>query len=344
MLLVHTIRSRAIWLAAFGPAFIGGCTSRYVSTDHGPQAYYRTGFPQHDTSRELERLMRSVKRLHVTGHYETFMFDADARVTREQLRLPATYAQARATHTFTRSKSGTATAIERAGDHLQLITNAHTTRWPDTVVSYFATAPGQARRDRIVESVAILRRQSNVIVDVPGTSEFVVVARDTLVDVALISAHERPPAGRGAVPLARIRQGDPARLVWGSFVYVLGYPRGYPMVTRAVVSDPRRDRDDGFLLDGLFNRGISGGLVLAVRGDTDELEWVGLATSAAAQSELVLVPENRIIEEDGILMPYRGNLYVEQVTRIDYGITFSVPMTAVARFLRASGHRVSGGD
>lgn len=327
-----------------GFAFLAGCTSRYVSTDHGPQAYYRTGFPQHDTSRELERIMRSVKRLHVTGHYETYLFEANARVTRDDLRMTGTYARARATHTFTRSKSGTATAFSRSGDRLRLITNAHTTRWPDTVVAYFDAGPGQPRRTRFVESVAILRSQTSIIVDVPGASAFNVVARDTVNDIAVISAEERVTPGRAQVPLVRIRPGDPARLVWGSFIYVLGYPRGYPMVTRAIVSDPRRDRDDGFLLDGLFNRGISGGLVLAVRGDTDALEWVGLATSAAAQTELVLVPENRIIEEDGILMPYRGNLFAEQVARIDYGITFSVPMTAVTRFLQQSGYRLTGGD
>ena len=32
--------------------------------------------------------------------------------------------------------------------------------------------------------------------------------------------------------------GDASRLTWGSFVYVLGYPQGYPMVTRGIVSLP----------------------------------------------------------------------------------------------------------
>jgi hypothetical protein len=34
-----------------------------------------------------------------------------------------------------------------------------------------------------------------------------------------------------------------------------------------------------------------------------------------------------------MLLPYEGRLYIERVSRIDYGITFSVPMTAIQRFL-----------
>jgi hypothetical protein len=333
-------RPAASCLAVACLALIAGCTSRYVSSGHGPQAYYRTGFPQHDTSQELERIMRSVKRIQVTGHYDTYLFDADARVTRDDLRLPETYRRAVGRHNFSRSKMGTATAIARRDAELRLVTNAHATRWPDTVVAYYQDGDGRDRRGRHVESIAILRTQTSAILGVPGASEFRIVALDTVNDIALIGAELRATTGAAEVPVLRIRPGDPARLGWGSFTYVLGYPRGYPMVTRAIVSDPRRDVDNGFLLDGLFNRGISGGLVLAVRGDTGELEWIGLATAAAAQSELVLMPENRAIEEDGILMPYRGNIFVEQITRIDYGITFSVPMTAVARFLQRSGYRI----
>jgi hypothetical protein len=88
-------------------------------------------------------------------------------------------------------------------------------------------------------------------------------------------------------------------------------------------------------VDGLFNRGISGGLILAVRGDTGRLEWVGMASGASAQAEHMLMPEQREIEEAGMLLPYEGRLYIERASRIDYGITFSVPMTAIQRFLAA---------
>jgi hypothetical protein len=103
------------------------------------------------------------------------------------------------------------------------------------------------------------------------------------------------------------------------------------------VSDPGYAGDDGFLLDGLFNRGISGGIILAVRGDTGALEWVGMASSASAASEFMLMPERRDVREEGVLVPYEGRLYLERTARIEYGITFSVPASAISRFLRDGG-------
>lgn len=338
-------RAHPLWCpAAACLVWLAGCAGSQLPAE-GPQAYYRTGFPQRDTSRELERILRSVKRIQVTGEYETFRFSADARVTRAELAAAEAYERAEARYRFSRTKTGTAAVIARTDGGMRLVTAAHVTRWPDTVVAYHGGDGGAgALRVRHVESVAILRRQTQAVLGVPGASEFRVVARDTVRDIGLIHAPVRSTTPDAEVPVLHIRAGDPARLVWGAFTYVLGFPRGYPMVSRAIVSDPRRDSDNGFLLDGLFNPGISGGLVLAVRGDTGALEWVGIATAAAGQTELVLVPDARVVEADGILVPYRGNLFAEQVTRIDHGITFSVPMTAVARFLRASGHRLPGAN
>jgi hypothetical protein len=312
----------------------GGCATRYVVGAAGPQAYYQTAWPMHDVSRDLESAFRSVKRIQSTGYYDTFRFGIQDSVTREALRLPATYRRALERSTFEHTKAGTATAIARHGRNMRFITNAHVPRMPDTVISYFDAPAG---RPRHVESVAILRTQTNIIVGVPGASQFRVTASDSASDLALLGV-EVDGSMLPGVPVLRIRAGDPARLSWGSFVYVLGYPRGYMMVTRAIVSNPGQGRDDSFLLDGLFNRGISGGLVLAVRGDTGELEWVGLANAASAQSELVLVPERRTVYEQGILLPYEGRLFVEEIRRIDYGITFTVPMAAIERFLRTAGY------
>jgi hypothetical protein len=316
-------------------ALLGGCSTRYVATEHGPQAYYQTGFPLRDTSRDLEQAFRSVKRIQITGIYETFHFTIDDGVTAADLRVPSTYDRATERFTFDHAKAGTATIIARTGNALRLITNEHVTRMPDTVIAYYDDRRSNRRpADRRVESVAILRARTNVIVGIPEATQFRLVARDSVVDVALITVDIDPGDYRQQLPVLPVRQGDPSRLAWGSFVYVLGYPRGFQMVTRAIVSDPRRDRDHGFLLDGLFNRGISGGLVLAVRGDTGELEWIGLAMSTSAQLEHLLVPDRAGVDEQGILLPYQGNLFSEQVSRIDYGITFSVPMTAITRFLR----------
>lgn len=321
------------WLA------MPGCATRHILGERGPQAYYQTSFPTVDKSQELERIFRSVKRIQVTGYYRTFRFSPADSITDGDLRLQATFRRAIEQFTFDHTRSGTASVISRSGRFVSLITNEHVTRVPDTVIVYFGDTDGagpQAQARRFVESVSIRTSQRNIVVGFAEAERFRVIARDSAADIAVIGVDLTTDAP-GEVNVLGVRRGDPSRLSWGSFVYVLGYPRGFPMVTRAIVSDPRRDRNNAFLLDGMFNRGISGGLVLAVRGDTEQLEWVGMAMASSAQHEYILLPEEGRVEETGMLMPYDGRLHIERVMRIDYGITFSVPMTSIQRFMQTAG-------
>jgi S1-C subfamily serine protease len=319
--------------------FPGACARSYVVGERGPQAHYQTAHPLRDTSRELERIFLSVKRIQVTGYYRTYRFAAADSITKNDLQRPATYSRAIEQFTFDHTRAGTATIVSHTGRLLSLITNEHVTRMPDTVFAYFASPGDDLARNgtgRLLESVAIRTRQRNVVLGLAEPEAFRIIARDSALDIAVIGVDLKLD-DPGDIRVLNVRRGDSSRLVWGSFVYVLGYPRGFPMVTRAIVSDPNRGRDNSFLLDGLFNRGISGGLILAVRGDTEELEWVGMAMAASAQHEFILFPEDGRVEETGMLMPYEGRLHIERVTRIDYGITFSVPMTSIHRFMRRSG-------
>lgn len=336
---VHASRPIAALLLICCSLTALACSRSYVLTDRGPQAYYQTGYPVHDTSRDLERIFRSVKRVQVTGYYDTFRFGPDDAITVDDLRHSATFDRASERFSFDHAKSGTATIISRRGNRLTLITNEHVIRLPDTVIVYFGDIRDpDGGGPRHVESVSIRTGQTNLVLGLPEIGLFNTAVRDSAADIALITVDvENPQSLTGVTPL-RVRAGNASRLSWGSFVYVLGYPRGYQMLTKGIVSDPNRGRDNGFLLDGLFNRGISGGLILAVRGDSGELEWVGMATAASAHTEFILVPEQADARESGMLLPYDGRLYMEQVTRIDYGITFSVPMTSIRRFLQSSGY------
>jgi hypothetical protein len=333
----HRIRPALVLLcAAF---FVGACGRAYTMGERGLQAHYQTAFPLRDKSEEIERIFRSVKRIQVTGYYRTYRFSAEDSITRDDLRRPTTYNRAIERFDFDHTRAGTATVISRTGRLLSLITNEHATRVPDTVFAYFGNPAGALTPDtaaRFIESVSIRTRQRNLVLGLAEPETFRVIARDSALDIAVVGV-DLEPDDTGDIRVLNVRRGDPSRLTWGSFVYVLGYPQGFPMVTRAIVSDPNRGRDNSFLLDGLFNRGISGGLILAVRGDTEELEWVGMAMGASAQHEFILMPDDGRVEETGMLLPYEGALHVERVTRIHYGITFSVPMTSIRRFMSSSG-------
>ncbi|NJD66323.1 MAG: trypsin-like peptidase domain-containing protein [Chloroflexi bacterium] len=317
----------------------GACARGYVRTERGPQAYYQTGYPIRDTSGELERILRSVKRVQVTGYYETSRFALADSIATAAIRDRATYRRARERYTFDHSKTGTATLVSAAIGRATLITNEHVINLPDTLVTYHREldASGRQRPGRYVESVSILTSRRYLVVGVPDNRPFTVLARDTAADVAVLGVEITDDATPNSPPVLSLPVGDASKLAWGSFVYVLGYPRGFQMVTRGIVSEPNRSREHAFLLDGLFNRGISGGLIVAGRGDTNALEWVGLASSASAEADYMLVPEARAIEEDDLLLPYEGRLYIQRNARIDYGITFSVPAETIQRVLRDAG-------
>ncbi|TVP43881.1 MAG: serine protease [Gemmatimonadales bacterium] len=316
------------------PALLGGCGSRVLLVDQGPQAYYQTAFPVRDTSRELERTFRSLHRVVYTAEYETFYFTPDAGVMESDLEDPAVLERAVEQFTELDSKAGTAVVVARAEAAMALVTNDHVVHFPPVRILHLDDdALRLPRGQRRVASVSIRRGEWGVLADNPELGTFAVLARDPVTDLAILEVSLPEWVPPTAFPRLGLPSGDPGRLSWGSFVYVLGYPSGYAMVTRAIVSDPDRDLRGGFLTDGLWNEGISGGVLLAVRGDTGALEWVGVARAGAGTREVRLQPGgfDFLEGDEGVL--YEGPIFAESTLRIQYGITLSVSMTLIRSFL-----------
>jgi hypothetical protein len=203
---------------------------------------------------------------------------------------------------------------------------------PDTIVEYVggdleSTDPGRGIRTLQVKS-----RQVNWVLDLPGARTFQLLAWDEDLDVALIGF--RPVATDQllfARPIA-VPAGSPGELLPGSFVYILGYPGGYGMVSTGVAT-PIDGGRDGFVVDGNWNRGVRGGAILAVRGDGTTLEWVGMARAASATVEERIVPPPSAARLQDPRLPYEGPVFLEETLRIQYGVTLSVPMTTIREFI-----------
>lgn len=335
----HASRSwptRATVVAGFLAPLIllSACGPRVILVERGPQAYYQTAFPTHDTSRDLERAFQSLRRVVFTGEYRTYFFAPEAAVTVADLQDPAVLGRATEQLVETHSKAGTAVLVARTDRLGAYVTNNHVVRFAPARVRYFEEdVTRRPRAERRVASYSVLTHEWGGLAEHPGLGMLTVLARDSAQDIAIF---EIPlPRGEAADRFRPMSAppGDARRLSLGSFVYVLGYPSGYPMVTRAIVSDPNRDRRGGFLTDGLWNEGISGGPILAVRGETGTLEWVGITRAGAGAREIRLQPgEMEAPDEDfGIL--YDGPVYAEATLRIQYGIALSVSMTALRRFV-----------
>lgn len=332
-------RTAATLLIVLATGALASCAPapRLVSTDGRSLAYYQTSFPIHDTSRDLEEAVRSVKQISYTAEYTTHLFTFEEGVTEADLRGDVS---GRAARTFqeVQSKAGTATIIGRSMDRITLLTTHHVVYLPEVVVQFYEQEPGARRNTPLrVSSVSYRTSELGGLLQHPDLGPFEVLARDDVNDLAVLGMRLREWSDAAQYPPIRLRMGDARQLSWGSFVYVLGFPRGYPMVTRAIVSDPDRDGRGAFFTDGLWNEGISGGMILAVRGETGALEPVGLARAGAADRELRLLPDTTglPVDED-IVRPYEGPLFLESFLRIQYGITLSVPMTVVNEFLSGS--------
>jgi hypothetical protein len=116
-------------------------------------------------------------------------------------------------------------------------------------------------------------------------------------------------------------------------VYILGFPSGYQMVTRGIVSNPDPGKDGEFLIDALFNPGVSGGVVLAVKDGVPNFELVGIARAVSAKYKNVIKPGKESHEElYNPNIPYDGDVFVKLEKEIYYGVTFTISIESIADF------------
>ena len=66
-----------------------------------------------------------------------------------------------------------------------------------------------------------------------------------------------------------------------------------------------------FVTDALFNHGISGSPVFAIRDGIPNFELVGIASSSAAQASNILVPDEDFKITNKLRAPYNGEIFVE---------------------------------
>ena len=322
----------------FASLALGGCT-RYVGVDSdlGPQAYYRTGFPVSDVSEALERVTASVVMIFVQRTYETYLFAEDNAPTALDLRRPGGDVRVLAIDTLSSNETIASSGVVLASmpRRVTILATDHATHFPDTIIDYFdADESGGGGLDpdqRAIERISIKAQQANTVSGARYVDPFDVLARNPGEDLALIGVTFTNDVDAGDRPASRLTSGDPGRLSLGSLVYVIGHPAGRQMVTHGIVGD--RGPNSSFLTDGLWNEGMSGAPIMAVRGEGDALEWVGIALAASARTEHRLVAADAAERTQDPRRPYGGPIYLQPVQQIRYGIIFSVPVTTIHRFL-----------
>ena len=313
--------------------FLPACPGRVYQIENSilPDGKYDTEFPNRSCGPELKKISESIKLINSVAYYQSFVFTANTRLTVEKMMDPGFKRLATEKIFYSRSASGTATCFSRDVTRFALMTCAHIVDFPDTIINYHRN-----ENDKItpfILSVAFKERQSNYVADVAGGNDLEVLFRDETIDIAILGK-EFPATEHSLVTAYAFPLGNAAELEWGDFVYLFGFPRGYKMVTRGIVSDPNRDKYTSFLVDAPFNRGFSGGIVLAVRDGAPNFELVGIAKSAAADYEYVLAPEERYEQSEyDPKLPYSGEIFVRYKANIQYGVTHITSVEAIRNML-----------
>lgn len=293
---------------------------------------YDSAFPYGDMADELEAAFDSVKRIMVASNYTTYLFNPDDRVTREKLLADGIQEYAVGQYTSPLNKAGTATIISSSSRSVAMLTCAHVVTLEDTLFHYIDVPEAEETEENYLRSISIKIDQVNLLFDQPGLGIFTVLAADSLNDIAVLGASI---SGENISPPKAISNtlGRSEELKMGSFVYILGYPRGHKMVHNGLVSNSNYDRRGGFITNALFNPGISGAPIFARRSADSEMEIVGLAKGSQGSRAYFLTPDLAGNTDYNPRFSYEGPVFVNDVQLINYGITFSASTVQIRSFL-----------
>lgn len=288
---------------------------------------YDSEFPYKNCSKELQEISEAVTKVFCNTYYKNFYFSPDRKIlpTAINKKLLET---ADGIIDIKNTVFGTATIIYFQANQIVILTCSHVVTKPDTVINYFIfeDKPGE----RFVQNFSIKQKQEILVYAMPEDGVFDVLLADEENDIAILSKVLKSTTIAN-IPVLKYPFGKARELEWGSFVYVIGYPMGYKVITKGIVSQPDRDKKGGFLIDAFFNPGFSGGILLAVRDGVPNFEVVGITTSAAAETETVLVPERN--KSYDATVPYEGKMYVENKKNISYGITKAISAEAILNLI-----------
>lgn len=323
----------------FSVLFLISCSSVKYETIYPTlsDGRYDSEFPYRGCSEQLAEIGESLKRINSIAFYTTYVFSSDEKITIDTKEEEVFKKYSKDILNTSQSSSGTGLVINTQDGNLALLTCAHVVDFPDTLYSYFQEEDGSLL---YLESISIKKKQSNYINHKPKGAELEIIAVDEKADIAVLYSKIEAEYAYTYLPFG-YPDGKAKELEWGSFVYVYGFPMNYKMLSRAIVSSPNSDDRGAFLIDAVFNRGFSGGVVLAVRDGVPNFELVGIVKSVPAEKELILKPKeltgNYRYSPD---VPYSGEMYVQTELSMKYGITRIIPVEAIEEFLKENSDKL----
>jgi len=318
---------RSFFILLIAVLILNGCSSnRFVHDKRSTVAdnIYDSEFSDKSISDEIEFIASTVRKLNIIAFYTTYEFAPGAIIDKSNLNESNLIIKASKTSMSTESVAGTAVIIYYDNLLAGMLTCNHVVDFPDTIITWYRS------RVQGIKTMAIKEKQNNFVLGLPQNNEVSIVATDKNNDIAFLKQQLQMTGAD--INVLNYPVGKSKDLGWGSRVYIVGYPLGNLMVTSGLVSKPRNINSSKFLTDAVYNKGISGSPVVAIRDGVPNFEMVGMATSASSKSISYVKPgEENQYSKSG--ESYHGKLIIANERIINYGVTYSVTIDRIEKFL-----------
>jgi hypothetical protein len=312
---------------------LSACTQTQLKVDSTNKTIiadgkYDTEFPNTSLGSELARIVNCTHRIFSETTYKTHIFNENRNIIENQINKNRLRI-ADEVYFTENLVAGSATVILNSSNRIALLSCAHIFDRPDTMLSYYQSP--ETGKNTSIASVSIKTRQRNFVSRIPdlGVLELEVLAMDRKQDIAILGQRwnvASPPK----ISVLYHPFGKERDLQWGTFVYIIGYPAGHRMIARGIVS--KSEMKHTFIIDSQFNKGFSGGLIIAVKDGSNNFEVVGIVTSSAGEDELVLVPDKSWLYSAEA--QYHGPVIIRKRSNIKYGITFARSADAIVKLVK----------
>ena len=286
----------------------------------------------------LDQLSKSVKMLNSIAYYESYFLGKNSQITLENINTVEINTSAINKISSTETASGTATIIYSEKVKIALITCAHIINFPDTLYTFYKEEDGTD--SKYLESFTVKMRQTNLLPELTVSNEVEIIAMDVNSDIALIGREISALRSRELIS-ANFVWGSSSELEWGTKVFIIGYPLNNKMITSGLVSPAQGQGKNYFFADAVFNRGFSGGIVLALRDGAPNFELVGMVKSGTVHRKFNVVPDYNNPDFNYLPhVPYKDKLLVEEEAEIKYGVTKIMNVETIIDFLEESREKI----
>jgi hypothetical protein len=277
-----------------------------------------------NTFNELER---SILKLTCSAFYENYYYAPPSQFTDDLASQESLLIEKKFT---TNSVAGTGLIITQSANKVLILTCNHIFDFEDTLKTYYLdknkkkTSFLQSLSKKFGQTIYVTHRNGSV-------SDGKIIRQDEKNDIAVIETQQIENV-LSEIPFQGTFSKD-LKIKLGQEIYLLGFPKGYFMVTRGLAS-PSKYKDK-FIVDASFNRGFSGGITIAFDNQTGNYYYIGMANSTAYDSQIALSPSDAVINLEAYeSFPYEDEIYIKELKMINYGITFIVSGEIIADFFK----------